>query len=107
MTGENGASSGDLITRQQPAASAGAPPMPQKPSGPFHVTISPTTPTGSGTVKSMPVERVRLHALAGELVGPAGVVAEPLRHIGADELGVDVAALERGDRPDLGPVLAR
>ena len=54
VTGENGASSGDLITRQQPAARAGAPPMAQNPSGPFQVTMSPTTPTGSGTVKSMP-----------------------------------------------------
>ncbi len=45
-----GASSGGLMTMEQPAASAGAPAMPKKPVGPLDATNTATTPYGSGFV---------------------------------------------------------
>ena len=63
--------------------------------------MRPTTPTGSGTVKSMPVNGYGLMLSPADLVGPSRVVAEPLGDVVADEIRVDVAALQRGDRADV------
>ena len=50
----SGVSSAGLTTTVLPAASAGAKPQPAMAMGKFHGTITPTTPSGSWKVTSMP-----------------------------------------------------
>ena len=50
----NGVISAGLSTTQLPAASAGAKPQPAMGIGKFQGTITPTTPSGSWKVRSMP-----------------------------------------------------